>query len=456
MPSSLNSRILVAAGLVLIAFLGTASFGIDRSFRDTTLTAVHERLKAQVFMLLGLANFDDPRAPPMPAVLPDALLSTTDSGHYAQVFEGEGGLVWRSRSMLGFGVQPPPQRPLGEFHFEETLSSTDEALLCTSYSVEWETRGRDKPRIYTLQACEGRAALELQVRGFQRSLWLWFSILTVLMLLIQTAILRWGLTPLRAVAIEVRAIETGRQTAITGEYPRELRSLTRNLNALIAGRDTHVQRYRNALGDLAHSLKTPLAVLRSALEAGRFDADSVRTLKEQVAQIDDTVRYQLQRAATVGRNAFAPPVEVAPMIERIAGSLRKVYHERNLTIETSVDASARFFGDRGDLMEVVGNLADNACKWARSRVAVRALPLAIRPGQRRHALEVVVEDDGPGMPGDQVQQALKRGGRLDESAEGHGIGLSVVRDVVETGYGGLLSIESTDEGTIVRAVFEFD
>lgn len=456
MPLSLNSRILVAAGVVLIVFLGAASYGIDRSFRDTTLAAVHERLKAQVYMLLGLANFDDPRQPPMPAVLPDPLLSSTDSGHYAQVFDADGKLIWRSRSMLGFAVQPPPPQPPGEFHFEETVSSTEETLLCTSYGVEWETRGKAKPRLYTMQACEGRAGYELQVQGFQRSLWLWFSILTVLLLLIQTAILRWGLTPLRAVAIEVRAVESGRQNAITGEYPRELRSLTRNLNALIAARDTHVQRYRNALGDLAHSLKTPLAVLRSTLEAGRFDGDSVHTMQEQVAQIDDTVRYQLQRAATVGRNAFAPPIDVAPMIERIAGSLRKVYHTRNIAIATEVETNARFFGDQGDLMEVVGNLADNACKWARTRVTVRAHPLALRTGQRRHALAVVVEDDGPGMPAHQIQQALRRGGRLDESAEGHGIGLSVVRDVVENGYGGLLGIESTAQGTQVRAVFEFD
>jgi len=456
MPLSLNSRILVAAGVVLVAFLGTASFAIDRSFRATTLTAVHERLKAQIFMLLGLANFDAPGAAPMPAVLPDPSLSVPDSGHYAQVFDGKGELLWRSRSMLGFAVQPPASRPPGEFFFDDTVSSTDEALFCTSYGVEWETRGSAASRIYTLQACEGRHAYIMQVRGFQRSLWVWFSIMAALLLLIQTAILRWGLRPLRAVALEVRAIESGRQAAITGEYPRELRALTRNLNALIAARDTHVQRYRNALGDLAHSLKTPLAVLRSALEAGRFDSESVRTMEEQVAQIDDTVRYQLQRAATVGRSAFAAPVEVAPMVERIAGSLRKVYHARKLAIDVEVDDACRFFGDQGDLMEVVGNLADNACKWARHRVAIRAHVLPLRPGQRRHALEVLVEDDGPGMPVHLVGTALRRGGRLDESAEGHGIGLSVARDVIETGYGGILSIEAGPSGTTVKAVFEFD
>ena len=144
------------------------------------------------------------------------------------------------------------------------------------------------------------------------------------------------------------------------------------------------------------------------------------------------------------------------MVERIAGSLRKVYHARQLTIDAEVEVGTRFFGDQGDLMEVVGNLSDNACKWARSRVGIRAHGLPLRPGQRRQALEVIVEDDGPGMPPHLVERALRRGGRLDESAEGHGIGLSVVRDVIETGYGGLLSIDGTPNGTTVRAVFEFD
>jgi two-component system sensor histidine kinase PhoQ len=456
MPLSLNSRILVAAGVVLFMFLGTAGFAIDRSFRATALTAVHERLKAQVFMLLGLANFDSPEAPPIPEVLPDLLLAMPDSGRYAQVFDGKGGLVWRSRSMLGFAVEPPPVYPPGEFFFYDSLSSTDEALFCVSYGVEWETRGRPDPRTFTLQACEGRESYALQVRGFQRSLWVWFSILTALLLLVQTAILRWGLRPLRAVAHEVRAIESGRQSSITGDYPRELRALTRNLNALISARDTHVQRYRNALGDLAHSLKTPLAVLRAALEANRSEGDSLKVLQEQVAQMDDTIRYQLQRAATVGRNAFAAPLDVTPLLEPIAAGLRKVYHARGLTVTVAAEPASRFFGDRGDLMEVVGNLADNACKWARSRVEIRAHTLPRKQGQRRPALEVTVADDGPGMPANLVDKALRRGGRLDETAEGHGIGLSVARDVVETGYGGILSIEADEHGTVVRAVFEFD
>ena len=144
------------------------------------------------------------------------------------------------------------------------------------------------------------------------------------------------------------------------------------------------------------------------------------------------------------------------MLERIAGSLRKVYHARALDITTGAEADALFYGDQGDLMEVVGNLADNACKWARSAVAISVRPLPRRPGQNRPALEVSVHDDGPGMPAALASEVLRRGLRLDESAEGQGIGLSVVRDVVEGGYGGTIRIDSAPGNTLITVVFEFD
>lgn len=456
MPRSLNARVLLAAGVMLVLFLGVAGFAIDLVFRETAMASVQDRLKAQIFMLLSLANLDDPNSHPLPESLPNPSLAVPDSGHYAQIFAADGSPVWRSRSMLGLGVKQPPRTPIGDFTFESQVSSTEEPLFCLSYAVEWETRGKPEPATYELQVCEARRAYDQQVQRFQRQLWTWFGALTALMLLVQTLILRWGLRPLRQVAIEVRAIEAGRQSAISGLYPRELRSLTRNLNALISARDFHVQRYRNALGDLAHSLKTPLAVIRAQLEQLGLEGEAGKTLQDQVAQIDDTVRYQLQRASTVGRHAFAPPLDATPIVERIAGSLRKVYHARALTITSHAEPDSQFYGDQGDLMEVIGNLADNACKWARGAVSITVRPLPRRPGQHRAALEVSVVDDGPGMPETLAKEVLRRGLRLDESAEGQGIGLSVVRDVVEVGYGGVIRIESAPGHTRVTAVFEFD
>ncbi len=456
MPRSLNARILVAAGAVLVIFLGVAGLAINQAFRDNALSSVQERLKAQIFMLLSLANLDPPATNPMPETLPDLALSVPDSGHYAQIFAGAGQPLWRSRSMLGLGVQPPPEPPVGEFVFQQLVSSAEEPLFCLSYSVLWEAGGRARPASFVLQVCEARRAYVQQVDGFRRSVSLWFGFLAGFLLLVQTLILRWGLRPLRAVAIEVRAIEAGRQTAIGGQYPRELRALTRNLNALIAARDSHLLRYRHALGDLAHSLKTPLAVIRSTLDATPLEDAARQILQDQVAQLNDTVRYQLQRAATVGRHAFAPPIEVNPVLERIADSLRKVYHARSLDIVVEAAPESLFYGDQGDLMEVVGNLADNACKWARSKVHISVTPQPEKQGQRRRSLEIRVQDNGPGLPEPMLKEVLRRGLRMDESTEGQGIGLSVVRDIVEEGYGGRLHLHSKPGDTCVTAVFDFD
>ena len=453
---SLNARIITTAGLLLVVFLGTAGFAIDHVFRDTTMGSVQEGLKARIFMLLSAADLDNPGSKIVPESLQDPSLAVPDSGQYAQIFNESDEVVWRSRSMLGLGVESPPHPSVGEFLFEQLDSSTGEPLFCLSYGVEWETRGKPQLSRYVMQACETRLRFSEQVGRFQRRLWAWFGFLTVMLLAVQTIILRWGLRPLREVAIEVRAIEAGRQKAIARQYPRELRALVRNLNALIAGRDAHVQRYRNALGDLAHSLKTPLAVIRSTLDQGEPDGTWRDALREQVTQLDDTVRYQLQRAATVGRHVLAPPLDILPILERVAASLRKVYHARALDITVETAPETLFYGNQGDLMEVVGNLADNACKWARSRVRISAQPLNAAPGQRRPALEVVVEDDGPGMSPNLVAEVSRRGLRLDEAKEGQGIGLSVVRDVVEQGYGGRLHIESRPGATLVRVIFEFD
>lgn len=453
---SLNARIITTAGLLLVVFLGAAGFAIQHVFRDTTLASVQDSLKARIYMLLSAADLDSPGAKIVPDSLQEPALYVPDSGQYAQIFDESDAVVWRSRSMLGLGVEAPPHPATGQFLFELLESSTAEPLFCLSYGVEWETQGTPQLRRYVVQACETRLKFIEQLGRFQRRLWSWFGFLTALLLLFQTAILRWGLRPLREVAIEVRAIEAGRQKSIMRQYPRELRALVRNLNALIAGRDAHVQRHRNALGDLAHSLKTPLAVMQATLDQGEPDVRLRESLREQVAQLDDTVRYQLQRAATVGRHVLAPPLDVQPILDRVAVSLRKVYHARGLVISNEAAAGTLFFGNQGDLMEVVGNLADNACKWARSRVRISAQTLSSSPEQRRPSLEIQVEDDGPGMAPNLVAEVSRRGLRLDEAKEGQGIGLSVVRDIVEQGYGGRLYIESAPGATLVRAVFEFD
>jgi two-component system sensor histidine kinase PhoQ len=282
------------------------------------------------------------------------------------------------------------------------------------------------------------------VSSFRRSLWGWLLGAALVLLVVQGVILRWSLDPLRKVAREVQAIESGQQRELSGNYPQELRALTTNLNVLIRNSQVHLERYRNALADLAHSLKTPLAVLRGIVESNLFPPDLRASLWEQMERMNRTVDYQLQRAAVVGRTALKAPVPVESVAGKVMGALAKVYAQRSLQFHRQIDQRLLFYGEEGDLFEILGNLTDNACKWARSQVVIRAFPLTASAKQT--GLFIEVEDDGPGIPDAQKQMILQRGKRADPNISGHGIGLAMVRDIVEEVYRGTLEIAKGSQG----------
>ncbi len=434
--ASLSGRLLVAASVVLAGFLGLTGLALDRAFRDSALEAVQDRLQAQVYMLLGAAGFDPvSRRLLLPEALPEARFSSPGSGLYAAVFDETGALLWRSPSMLGMEIPFPVPRLPGQGYFEQVFSSDAAPLLTLGFAVSWEVEP-GVYRGYRFGVAEHRRTFDAQLGGFRQGLWGWLAASALMLLVVQGAILRWGLRPLRRVARELTDIEAGRRDQLTGSYPRELRRLTENLNALIRQNQTHLERYRNALGDLAHSLKTPLAVLRGTVADANTSEDLRRQVAEQVERMNRTVDYQLQRAAASGRVALASPLAVPPLANRIISALAKVYVGKQLTLDVQVDEQARFQGDEGDFMEIFGNLADNACKWAVQRVTVRARPVGEGLG-----LLLEVEDDGPGIPEDRRRLILDRGARADPATPGHGIGLAVVRELVEEVYRGRLEID---------------
>ncbi|MDE2221292.1 MAG: hypothetical protein KGJ52_13040, partial [Gammaproteobacteria bacterium] len=218
-------------------------------------------------------------------------------------------------------------------------------------------------------------------------------------------------------------------------FPRELAGVARSLNALLRSERARIARYRDTLGNLAHGLKTPLAVMRSALAGGPGQS---ATLDREIDRIAQIVDHQLQRAATSGGVTLGQQsVPVAPVVADLRTALRKVHSGKDLAIDTDVPADAGFAGDRGDVMELLGNLIDNACKWCRGIVRVSARLDPARPVERR--LVLVVEDDGPGIAPADRGRVLGRGVRADERASGHGLGLAMVADTVAL-YGGELFI----------------
>jgi two-component system sensor histidine kinase PhoQ len=434
---SLRGRLLIAASVVLAAFLSLTGLSLDRAFRESALAAVQDRLQAQVYMLLGAVNVDAFNRLTLPQALPEARFSTPDSGLYADLMDSQGNLVWHSPSLLGLALPFfPAVRNPGDTQFAPLKSSDGTPLFVLAFTVSWEI-AHNQYQLYTFRVAETRRDFDDQVWSFRRGLWGWLLVSTAVLLAAQGLILRWSLKPLRRVATEIKDIETGRRDELSSGYPEELQPLTVNLNALLRQGHAHLERYRNALGDLAHSLKTPLAVLRGALENDADPAELRRTLGEQVERMNRTVDYQLQRAAASGRIALSAPLPVAPIARKILDSLAKVYAERAPRLRAEIAATTVFYGDEGDLLEILGNLADNACKWCRRQVVVRAWP-ADHGG--RTELVVEVEDDGPGIPADQAPLLLHRGQRADPTVAGHGIGLAVVRNLVEEVYYGRLEV----------------
>lgn len=435
---SLNRRLLLASGVTLIVFLGLTGMVLDRAFRASAQEAVRDRLQAHVYALLAAADRDAAGTLRVPADLPEARFSTAGAGLYARVLDGRGQVVWHSPSTLG--VQPafaPPGEP-GELVFER-LQAQGEHYFGAGLVVVWESPGEGAAR-YAFQVSEDLSAYQRQVDGFRRSLWGWFAGVALVLLGVLAGLLRWGLAPLRQVARDLDQVRSGREQRLRGDYPRELLGLTESINTFVAYERARQERYRNTLSDLAHSLKTPLAVLRSSSEPGSApDTDLAPLVREQVARMAQIVDYQLQRPVAATPATLAEPVSLRRLAERVCASLDKVYRDRALDCQLDIEPTLGVQIAEGDLLELLGNLMDNACKWARSRYRVQAVALAGAGG-----IEIAVEDDGPGIADAQRQGVLQRGVRADEAVAGHGIGLAVVRDIVGA-YGGSLHIDRSEE-----------
>jgi len=440
---SLRARLLLAASVVLAAFLGLTGLVLDRAFRTSAEAALEDRLQGHIYALLASAELDAGDTMVLPDELPDPRFAVAGSGLYAEVARGDGRRHWRSKSALGLALPFQARPAVGARAFESISTQMGTALHGLSFGVSWDdSQGRQ--RRYIFRVAESLEPFYAQVRSFRRNLWGWLGAAALLLLAVQGSILRWGLAPLRRVADDLAAIEAGRAQCLTGTYPAELRGLTDNLNALIASAQTHLVRYRDSLGNLAHSLKTPLAVLRGAVDTQASGEQLHALAHEQVERMTQIIDYQLQRAAASGRVSLTAPVPVAPKIRQVIAALTKVYADKPVSCELDVDNDAVFYGDEGDLLEILGNVADNAFKWCRQRVLItaRVEPVA-RAGHG--ALALRVEDDGPGIPEEMIARVLQRGERADPATAGHGIGLAMAWETARI-YGGSLSISAGELG----------
>ncbi len=444
-PLSVQARSLLAAGIALAAFLGLTGFALDAAIYETLRSALRERLESYADGYLAASDVSRARRWLPPEVGPDRRFDRPNSGLYAGVVgpvDVDGNKLdrWRSPSAIGKDFPLSAALKQGEVRFAGPLAAGGTSIYLFSMGVTWEVQNRGSVDL-TLHIAEDAANLQAQLDVFRGTLLVYLVGLGLLLLALLMATLRWSLRPLRRVAVDLARVERGEQELLSDRYPRELSGLAANLNEFIESEREHLTRYRNTLSDLAHSLKTPLAVVRSQLESGADGEEFRWTVLEQVGRMDQIVAYQLSRAATSGHTTFVAPIRVEPHAEEVVGSLEKVYAARRIICEFEIDHNAVFYGEQGDLLELLGNLIENAFKWAKQRVLVSARPLP-QPGARRPGVEIVVEDDGEGIPEDQVERLLQRGVRGDERVQGHGIGLAIVEDLLKAYKGELVVARS--------------
>ena len=442
-PSSLSVRLLVTTTMLLFAAFALTTGLLDAIFRQMSENAIRDILEVQVLALIGVADPGDDGRLILPQQLPEPRLASLGSGLYAEIVDPVGNRVWRSPSAVGIGLATGMQVASGERVLQRRTLADGSDVLVFGVGITWELVG-DVAYGFQVFVGEDLVAYDRQLATYRRQLMLWFGVVVVGLLIVIAGLLRWGLGPLRRMADEITAIENGAVEFLSEDYPRELVGVARNMNTLVKSERQRISRFRTTMDDLAHSLKTPLAVLRMELSGSDPDAE---TLRDQVARMQGVVDYQLRRAAATGPRSLAPEsVRLGSVARDIASSLRKIHQDKDVRFELQDVDGISYAAEQGDLYELLGNLMDNAWKWCRAAVAVSITYRSDESGAM--VVVLTVEDDGPGIPAQEIDDVLSRGARGNRRGDtpGQGIGLAVVDELVEL-YGGAIRVESTGTGT---------
>lgn len=417
--------------LLLLAAAGVAAWALDSLYRDLGLRSRQAVLEAQVIALISSADIDA-EGRLVPDTLAEARLATPGSGLYAEILSSRGS--WRSPSALGSGLNLEARPAAGGRHFEHARLADGTRVLGLSIGIRWELE-EGGTRDFTIRAAESLEPWYQEIARVRAWLLSGSIVLGFLLLAGLAVALRIALKPLRRLEAEIAAIEAGERELLGSGWPRELAGVTGNLNALLAGDRKRLERYRTTLGNLAHSLKTPLAALRGLIEGGQFDRQA---LTPQLDRMQGIIQHHLKRAVFGGTGATLADLPMLEPLEQLRGALAKVYSDKAARATLAVAPGTAYPIDAGDFLELAGNLMDNAWKYCNAEVAVRATPWT-SAHWRRPGLVLDIDDDGRGVPPSERARVLERGARADESVAGQGIGLSVAREIAAA-YSGSLEI----------------
>jgi signal transduction histidine kinase len=298
--------------------------------------------------------------------------------------------------------------------------------------------------VYLVQVAANTEEMEEQIRRFHFALMIAFTMLAISLAIVAAFQVSFGLRPLRRLQAELVTIRRGEDERINGVYPKEIAPLANELNLLIGANRDILERARTQVGNLAHALKTPLSVIFN--EADSSPSSLADKVSEQATIMREQIGFYLDRARAAARGgAIGASTQVAPCLEGLLRAFRKIYAGRDIVFSGEAPADLRFLGERQDLEEMIGNLLDNAGKWATREVVITIVAETPPTADARSFLCITIDDDGPGLTPDQIREATQRGRRLDETKPGSGLGLSIVVDLAAA-YGGALELEKNSAG----------
>ncbi|MGA9950996.1 MAG: ATP-binding protein [Xanthobacteraceae bacterium] len=443
--NSLAVRLFLWATAWTVVILIITGVALSTLYRHAVERAFDRRLDVYLRTLVADVASPEEGGEKFPQSIGEPLFELPLSGWYWQVtrLDTKTPEVHSSRSLWDSNLpRLPDDRSASAAEYRQGYAQGPEEqnLRIVERNIDLGGDGR-----YLISVAGDASEIDDETNSFDRAIGMTFAALTVALLLTTALQVRFGLAPLKRITDSLAEIRSGRAERLQGEFPVEIAPLARETNALIEANREIVERARTHVGNLAHALKTPLSVIVNEAAARGNDPLAHKVL-EQTDIMRDQVARQLERARLAARSSvIGTLVEIPPVVTALARTMEKLYRARDIAIDVDVPKDARFRGEQQDLEEMIGNLVDNSCKWAQSRVAIEVLADQPAAGDGKSRVRIIVDDDGPGLSPAEREQVSQRGQRLDETKPGSGLGLSIVIELASL-YGGVLTLGTAPIG----------
>ena len=443
--NSLAVRLFLWATAWTVVILIITGIALSTLYRHAVERAFDRRLDVYLRTLVADVASPEEGGEKFPQSIGEPLFELPLSGWYWQVtrLDTKTPEVHSSRSLWDSNLPRLPEghsASAAEYRQGYAQGPEEQNLRIVERNIDLGGDGR-----YLISVAGDASEIDDETNSFDRAIGMTFAALTVALRLTTALQVRFGLAPLKRITDSLAEIRSGRAERLQGEFPVEIAPLARETNALIEANREIVERARTHVGNLAHALKTPLSVIVNEAAARGNDPLAHKVL-EQTDIMRDQVARQLERARLAARSSvIGTLVEIPPVVTALARTMEKLYRARDIAIDVDVPKDTRFRGEQQDLEEMIGNLVDNSCKWAQSRVAIEVLADQPAAGDGKRRVRIIVDDDGPGLSPAEREQVSQRGQRLDETKPGSGLGLSIVIELAGL-YGGVLTLGTAPIG----------